>query len=122
MFFPGSLNRFSRLSSKALETPYKTFGALNNADMTFAPAETIRRGKEGTDERHLSSIYARSRPRPEKKRVYQSCIDGYEAHANMMCELIQGQVQSHLFVARARKFKDCREAALFPNCIDSSGL
>ena len=35
-----------------------------------------------------------------------------------MCELIQGQVQSHLFVARARKFKDCREAALFPNCID----
>lgn len=106
------------LSSKALETPYKTFGALNNADMTFAPAETSAGEKrELTNGTYL--LYVRDPDRELRKSAFVNLHRGYEAHANMMCELIQGQVQSHLFVARARKFKDCREAALFPNCIDS---
>jgi oligoendopeptidase F len=37
-----------------------------------------------------------------------------------MCELIQGQVQSHLFFAKARKYANCCEAALFVNAIDVS--
>jgi len=107
------------LSSKALETPYKTFGALNNADMTFAPAET-----SAGEKRELTSgtylLFMRDPDRDLRKSAFINLHRGYEAHANMMCELIQGQVQSHLFVARARKFKDCREAALFPNSIDSA--
>ncbi|PIS03245.1 MAG: oligoendopeptidase F, partial [Chlamydiae bacterium CG10_big_fil_rev_8_21_14_0_10_42_34] len=50
--------------------------------------------------------------------AFKNLHQGYEAHANTICELIQGQVQSHLFVARARKFKSCLEAALFPHQID----
>jgi len=107
------------LSSKALETPYKTFGALNNADMTFAPAQT-----SSGETRELTSgtylLYMRDPDRELRKSAFINLHRGYEAHANMMCELIQGQVQSHLFTARARKFKDCREAALFPNAVDSS--
>jgi len=107
------------LSSKALETPYKTFGALNNADMTFAPAETSSgEKKELTTGTYL--LFMRDPDRELRRSAFVNLHQGYEAHANMMCELIQGQVQSHLFVARARKFKDCRQAALFPNCIDST--
>lgn len=107
------------LSGKALETPYKTFGALNNADLTFESAETSNQEKrELTAGTYL--VYMRDPDRELRKSAFVNLHHGYEAHANMMCELIQGQVQTHLFNARARKFKDCREAALFPNSIDAA--
>lgn len=105
------------LSSKAMETPYKTFGALNNADLTFEPAITSKgEKKELTTGTYM--LYSREPDQELRKSAFMNLHRGYEKHANMMCELVQGQVQSHLFVARARKFKDCREAALFPNNID----
>jgi len=107
------------LSAKALETPYKTFGALNNADLKFEPAEA-----SGEEKRELTTgtflLYMRDPDRTLRKNAFTNLHRGYEEHANMMCELIQGQVQNHLFGTRARKFKDCREAALFPNNVDSA--
>ncbi|MBF8262546.1 MAG: Oligoendopeptidase [Parachlamydiales bacterium] len=105
------------LSGKALETPSKAFGALNNADMTFLPAVTSQGEiKELTTGTYLQ--YIRDPDRALRKSAFINLHRAYEAYANTICELIQGQVQSHLFVARARKFKDCRESALFGNCID----
>jgi oligoendopeptidase F len=107
------------LSSKALETPYKTFGALNNADLTFSPAQTsAKEEKELTQGTYL--LYMRDPDRELRKSAFVNLHRGYESHVNMMCELIQGQVQNHLFAARARKFRDCRESALFPHCVDPS--
>ena len=62
------------LSSKALETPYKAFGALNNADMTFAPAETSAGEKKELTNGHLSSLYARSRPGAAERARLSICI------------------------------------------------
>jgi oligoendopeptidase F len=44
----------------------------------------------------------------------------YQGHANILCELLQGQVQSHLFFSKARKFSSCLEASLFPHQVDPS--
>lgn len=105
------------LSGKALDTSYRAFGALNNADLTFKPAIDSK-GKEHplTTGSYLS--FLRDPDRNLRKTAFENLHKGYEIHANTLCELIQGQVQSHLFIARARKFDSCLEAALFPNQID----
>lgn len=107
------------LSGKALDASQRAFGALNNADLLFQPAIDSKGGgfplSNGT---YLS--YLRSPDRVLRKSAFENLHRGFETHANTLCELIQGQVQSHLFVARARKFESCLEAALFPNQIDRS--
>lgn len=111
------LEKMVALSGKALETSSKAFEALNNADMTFLPAVTgkgeIRELTTGT---YLQ--YIRDPDRSLRKSAFINLHRAYEAHANTICELIQGQVENHLYLARARNFRDCREASLFVNHID----
>lgn len=107
------------LSGKALETPYKAFGALNNADLAFPAAQnSLGEEKELTTGTYL--LYLKDPDRELRKTAFENLHLVYENHANSICELIQGQVQSHLFVSKAKKFKDCREAALFPRRIDAA--
>jgi oligoendopeptidase F len=105
------------LSGKALDTAYRAFGALNNADLTFKPAIDSK-GVEYPLSNGTYLTYLRSSDRQLRKSAFENIHRGFDAHANTLCELIQGQVQSHLFVARARKFETCLDAALFPNQID----
>jgi len=105
------------LSGKALDTAYRAFGALNNADMTFKPALDSK-GEEHPLSNGSYLSYLRSPDRNLRKTAFQNLHHAYEAHANSLCELIQGQVQSHLFFARARKFDTCLDAALFPHAVD----
>jgi oligoendopeptidase F len=107
------------LSGKALETPYKTFGALNNVDLRFDSAVT-ERGERRELTVGTYSLYQRAQDRTLRRTAFEALHRSYEQHANTLCELIQGQVQSHFFQATARKFRDCREAALFPYAIDSA--
>lgn len=105
------------MSGKALEASSKAFGALSNADLHFKPAVDSE-GKE-----HLLSNgsflgYMRSPDRNLRKSAYENLHLGYEEHANTLCELIQGQVQKHLFSAKARKYSGCLEAALYPHAVD----
>lgn len=107
------------LSGKALDTSYRAFGALNNADLTFKPAVDSK-GEEFPLSNGTYLSYLRSSDRALRKSAFENIHRGFEAHANTLCELIQGQVQSHLFIARARKFNSCLEAALFPNQINKA--
>ncbi len=105
------------LSGKALDTSYKAFGALNNADLSFKPAVDSK-GQEHPLSNGTYLSYLRSPDRVLRRTAFENLHRGFESHANTLCELIQGQVQSHLFVAKARKFNSCLEAALFPHQID----
>ena len=105
------------LSGKALDASSKAFGALNNADMTFKPAIDSK-GKEHPLTTGTYHSYLRNPDRELRKSAFENIHRGYEEKANTICELLQGQVQGHLFVARARKFNSCLEAALFSNHID----
>lgn len=104
------------LSGKSLDTAYRAFGALNNADLTFKPAINSK-GEELPLSNGTYLSYLRNPDRALRKSAFENLHRGFESHANTLCELIQGQVQSHLFVSRARKFNSCLEAALFPNQI-----
>jgi oligoendopeptidase F len=107
------------LSGKALDTSYQTFAALNHADMTFPPAIDSK-GAEHPLSNGTYLSYLRSPDRELRRTAFKHLHSSYEAHANTLCELLQGQVQSHLFFAKARKFDHCLEAALFPHQVDRS--
>lgn len=107
------------LSGKALDTAYKAFGALNNADLSF-PSAKDSKGIEHPLSNGSYLTYLRSPDRELRKNAFINLHKSYEAHANTLCELIQGQVQSHLFLAKARKFNSCLEAALYPHAVDLS--
>lgn len=105
------------LTGKALDTSYKAFGALNNADMTF---EDVVDSKGEVYPLSNGSYFSlmRSPDRVLRKNAYQKLHQGFNNHINTLCELLQGQVQSHLFVSKARKFGSCLESALFPHAVD----
>jgi oligoendopeptidase F len=107
------------LSGKALDASYKAFGALNNADMTFKNAVDSE-GKEHPLSNGTYLSYLRNPDRKLRETAFKNLHGGFEAFANTLCELIQGQMQSHLFVSKARKFNTCLEAALFTNQINKA--
>lgn len=107
------------LSAKALEASYKAFAALNNADMTFKNAIDSS-GKEHPLTNGTYSTFIHSSDRELRKSAMMNLHQGYAGHVNTLCELLQGQVQTHLFSAKARNFPDCITAALFSNQIDPS--
>jgi oligoendopeptidase F len=107
------------LSGKALESSYKAFAALNNADMTFNPAIDSS-GKEHSLTNGTYSSLIHSTDRALRKSSMFNLHLGYQNHINTLCELLQGQTQTHVFNARARHFPDCVTAALFTNQIDPS--
>lgn len=120
---PHTLNREQEellaLSGQALDASHRTFNALNNADMTFAAA--IDSQGKGHSLTHASYMaYLRSPDRALRKTAFINLHKSFEAHINTLCELIQGQVQGRLFLAKARKFEDCLEFALFPNQVESA--
>jgi oligoendopeptidase F len=115
----GELEELMALSGKALDASSRAFSALNNADLSFQPAlDEKEEAHPLTNGSYVS--YMRSRDRELRKSAFQNLHRTYEGHANTLAELIQGQVQGHLYNAKARKYPSCMEAALFPHAIDPS--
>lgn len=107
------------LAGKALGTPSKAFSVLNNADLVF-PAVEDGEGKlrELTHAKYMG--YMKGKDRTLRKNAFQTLHRTFEGFANTLCELINGQVQQHLFHAKSRKYSSCLQAALFPNQIDTA--
>jgi oligoendopeptidase F len=111
------LEELMALSGKALDASSRAFGALNNADLAFEPALDSKGASHPlTNGSYLS--YMRSPDRTLRKSAFQNLHRSFRSHANTICELLQGQVQGHLYHAKAKKFQNCLEAALFPHHID----
>lgn len=107
------------LSGNALETAQKAFGALNNADMKFPPVvDSQGQSRELTHGKY--GLYLRDQDRKVREGAFKNLHQVFSSHENTLCELLNGQIQRHLFGARARHFSSCLEAALFPYRIDTS--
>jgi|694.fasta_scaffold25629_5 oligoendopeptidase F len=107
------------LSSKALQTSHKTFSALNDADLKFGTVIDSE-GKERELTHGTMGIYIRDRDRLLRERAFKQMHDKYLDFENTLCELVNGQIQSHVYNAKARHYSGCLEAALFPKNIDTS--
>jgi len=105
------------LAGKAMDSSAKAFQALNNADLSFQPAVDSA-GKEHPLTNGTYATYIHSPDRSLRKSAIANLHQGFALHANTLCELLQGNVQAHLFQARVRQFPDCITAALFDKQID----
>lgn len=105
------------LASKALNAPCQIFSAYNNADLIFDKV------KDGEDQEHemslgLYSLYIQSEDRTLRKNAFITLHEVYKKFENTVAEMLNGQVQMHIFNAKSRGYPTCVEAALFPNQID----
>lgn len=105
------------LSGKAMSASVKAFSAISDADFNFG---TIQDGKGKNHElTHGSySLYIRDQDRILRQNAFQALHGKFAKFENTMCELLNGNVQAHLFNARVRNFNSCLEASLYPKNID----
>lgn len=107
------------LTGKPLQSTYKAFGALNDADFKFG---TIldKEGKAHELTHGTYSLYLYGKDRTLRENAFLGLHRKFGEYENTLGELLNGTVQTHLFVARARKYNSCLEASLFPKNIDVS--
>jgi oligoendopeptidase F len=107
------------LAEKPLQSVQKAFRAINDADFKFGDVLDSK-GKKHPLTHGSYGLYMRDHDRTLRKNAYLKLHNVYNDYENTLCELLQGQVQAHLFQTRARKYSSCLDAALFPKNIDTS--
>jgi oligoendopeptidase F len=107
------------MAGRALDTPSQAFSAMNNADFSFGQVED----SQGLSHELTHGSYRlmqRSFDRTLRKNSFEQLHGKFNQYENTLCELLNGQVQGHLFSARSHNFDSCLESALFPKNIDLS--
>lgn len=105
-------------SGKALQATHKAFSAINDADFKFGTV-LDQKGQAQELTHALYGTYIRSHDRELRKNAFLSLHGKYRDYENTLCELLNGQVQAHLFNTKARGYDSCLQAALFPKNIDT---
>lgn len=105
------------LAGKSLQASSKAFSAINDADFKFGTILDSK-GEERPLTHSLYGVYLRDQDRTLRKNAFLQVHQKYMDYENTISELLQGQIQSHLFNARARKYPTCLEAALFPKNVE----
>lgn len=111
------MERLMALSGKALETAQRSFGVFSNADIQFPQAEDSKGNKKELSHGKYH-LYMRSADRVLRKTAFTGLHNAFLGFENTLCELIQGQIQRHVFEKRARGYSSCLQAALFPHQVD----
>jgi len=103
-------------ASEVFGSPAKTFGMLNNADLSFG---TIK-DEEGQEVELTHGRYIRfleSEDREVRKSAFERVYSTYGQFKNTFASTLDGVVKSHNFSATIRKFDNARHAALSNNNI-----
>lgn len=104
-------------SGKALRAVSKAYSAISDADFKFG-AVIDGKGNKRELTHAQYGMYIRDQDRVLRKNAFTQMHGHYTQYENTLCELLNGQVQSHIFNARARGYTNSLEAALFPQNID----
>lgn len=107
------------MAGKALQAPHKAFSAINDADFKFGKILDSN-GEERELTHGTYGLYIRDQDRILRKNAFTQMLGTYGKYENTLAELLNGQVQSHLFNARVRKYASCLDAALFPKNLDTA--
>jgi oligoendopeptidase F len=105
------------LAGMALDSSQRAFSAFNNADLKF-PSVLDEKGNmcDLTHGKYLA--YLRGRDRALRKNAFEAVHSTYAKFENTICELLNGEMQQHLFNSRSRGYASCLQAALFPHQIE----
>jgi oligoendopeptidase F len=100
------------MAQQALSAPHRAFCAINDADLHFPEVVDSKKKKYPVTHGTYGSLL-RSTDRKLREHAFISVHSTYSQYTNTIAELLQGQVQHHVFEARARKFNSSLEASLF---------
>lgn len=106
------------LAGQALDSPQKAFSSLSDADFKFGKI-TDSKGVHKDLTHGTYGLYLRSTDRTLRKNAFSTLLGKYSEFENSIAELLQGQMQKHLFHSKARNYSSCLESALFPKNIDT---
>lgn len=107
------------MSGRALQASHKAFSAINDADFKFGTV-LDEKGQEKDLTHATFGLYLRDQDRTLRKNAFLKMHGTFLGYENTIGELLNGQVQAHLFHAKARKYETCLDASLFPKNIDTS--
>ncbi len=99
------------MASEALASSAKTFGLLNDTDMSF-PNINDHDGEE-VELSHSRFVPLQMGPKREvREDVFGKYYETYKQFANTYASTVTGNAKTNIFEARARKYSSAREAAL----------
>ncbi|NGX50480.1 MAG: Oligoendopeptidase F, plasmid [Chlamydiae bacterium] len=104
------------LAGKALETPEKVFSIFNNADLKFGTVED-KKGEQRELTHGSYGLFLQAKDRTLRKNAALKLHQRYGEFENTVSELINGQVQRHIFHAKAHNYPSSLHAALTPHQI-----
>lgn len=116
---PSEQEQLIARASKAMQTPQKSFEALNDADFKF-PSIVNSKGETKELTHALYGLYLRDPDRELRKNAFKSLHGKFADYENTLCEVLQGEMQIHHFNAEVRGFSSSLEAALYPRNIDTN--
>ncbi|MDR0409287.1 MAG: oligoendopeptidase F [Spirochaetaceae bacterium] len=110
--------RVIALQSEGDQTTAEVFSVLTNVDIDFGTLET----PEGVLPLSQStwSVFMESPDRSLRERAYKQFYSRFDAHKTTLAALYAGSVKKDVIRARIRGFKSAREAALFPDNVDTA--
>ncbi len=94
-------NAFSSLSD--MEIPFPLIKNQNNKDLPLSHG--------------LYQMYMHSSDRTLRKNAFEAQLSRYDQYQVTLASLLEGNIKSHVFYSKAKKFSSCLEAALYPNYI-----
>jgi oligoendopeptidase F len=104
------------MGSEVSRIPYSTFNVFTDAEMQFP----VVKDTEGQDVQISHGRYSAalfSTDREYRKRVYTGFYKPFKEYKNTLSTLFSGNIKTHVFYARARRYNSSREAALDVNNI-----
>lgn len=105
------------MSGKALSSMHRAFSALNDADFKFGTI--LDKAGLPHDLTHAQyGLYLRSNDRTLRENAFKTYHGKYQSYENTLAELLNGQIESHVFNAKARGFPSALDAALFPHDVN----
>ena len=107
------------MAGKALQSPMKAFSAINDADFKFGKILDSK-GNEKELTRGTYGLFMRDQDRQLRENAFMKMHGKYKSYENTLCELLSGEMQTHVFNAKARHYSSSLEAALFPKNIDTA--
>lgn len=104
-------------AAKVFQAPHRAFSALNDADFKFGKVAD-REGKLWELTHGSYSVFIRSTDRVLRANSFRRLYRQYTDYQHTLSELLNGEVQKHLFEARTRGFSSCVESALYSKNIE----
>ncbi|MDR0383065.1 MAG: oligoendopeptidase F [Spirochaetaceae bacterium] len=110
--------RIIALHSEASQITGETFSVLTNVDIDFGTLETP--GGTLPLSQSTWTVFMENPDRGLRERAYKQFYSSFEGHKTTLAALYGGSVKKDAIQARVRGFKSAREAALFPDNVDTA--